>query len=118
MDHGLIARDLKHIREAVAEIQEIDQVTLFGSRAKGTHYRGSDVDLSIRGRGITYDTILQLSRSLNEERPLPYYFDIVDYDSLEEDEPIRAHIDRVGIVLIDATSMPRETSRETSREIA
>ena len=110
MNHGLIARDLKHIREAVAEIQEIEQVVLFGSRAKGTHSRGSDVDLSIRGSGITYDTILKLSRSLNEERPLPYYFDIVDYDSLKEDEPIKAHIDRVGVVLIDATSTTGETA--------
>ncbi|MGD1900545.1 MAG: nucleotidyltransferase family protein [Phormidesmis sp.] len=104
MNHGLIARDLKHIREAVAEIEEIEQVILFGSRAKGTHYRGSDVDLSIKGKGITYDTVLRLSRSLNEERPLPYFFDIVDYDSLKEDEPIRANIDRVGIVFLNAAS--------------
>ncbi|MEL7144364.1 MAG: nucleotidyltransferase domain-containing protein [Cyanobacteria bacterium J06573_11] len=100
MNHGLLSRDLQYIREAVAEIKEIDQVVLFGSRAKGTHYRGSDVDLSIRGKGITYDTVLQLSRSLNEEYPLPYFFDILDYDSLKEDEPIKAHIDRVGIVLL------------------
>lgn len=104
MNHGLIAQDLKHIREAVSDVKEIDQVILFGSRAKGTHDRGSDVDLSISGKGITYDTILRLSRNLNEERPLPYFFDIVNYDSLEEDEPIRAHIDRVGIVLFDTAS--------------
>ncbi|MEL6472104.1 MAG: nucleotidyltransferase domain-containing protein [Cyanobacteria bacterium J06623_4] len=99
-----MARDLEHIREAVAEIKEIEQVVLFGSRAKGTHYRGSDVDLSISGRGVTYDTVLKLSRSLNEERPLPYYFDILDYNSLEADEPIRAHIDRVGVVLFAAST--------------
>ncbi|MEL6937728.1 MAG: nucleotidyltransferase domain-containing protein [Cyanobacteria bacterium J06598_1] len=106
--HGLIARDLKHIREAVSEIKEIEQVILFGSRAKGTHYRGSDVDLSISGEGITHDTVLRLSRSLNEERPLPYFFDIVDYGSLQEDEPIRAHIDRVGVELL--ASAPLITS--------
>ncbi|MEL6603176.1 MAG: nucleotidyltransferase domain-containing protein [Cyanobacteria bacterium J06614_10] len=104
MNHGLMARDLRHIREAVAEIKEIEQVVLFGSRAKGTHYRGSDVDLSISGRGVTYDTVLKLSRSLNEERPLPYYFDILDYNSLKADEPIRAHIDRVGVVLFAAST--------------
>ena len=104
MNHGLIARDLRHIREAVAEIGKVDQVVLFGSRAKGNYHRGSDVDLSIRGKGITYDIVLRLSRSLNEERPLPYFFDVVDYASLAEDEPIKAHIDRVGIVLIDAAS--------------
>ncbi|WP_228024719.1 nucleotidyltransferase domain-containing protein [cf. Phormidesmis sp. LEGE 11477] len=87
-----------HIRAAAAELEEIDQVILFGSRAKGTHHRGSDVDLSIKGKGITYSTVIQLSESLNEERPLPYFFDVVDYDSLGN-EPLRDHIDRVGIVL-------------------
>jgi len=110
MSHGLIERDLKHIQEAVAELKEIEQVILFGSRAKGTHYKGSDVDLSIKGKGITYDTVLRLSSELNEERPLPYFFDIVDYDSLEEDEPIRAHIDRVGIVLFDAHAQQKGAS--------
>ena len=109
MNHGLIASDIKHIREAVAELKEIEQVILFGSRAKGTHYRGSDVDLSIKGKGITYDTVVRLSYSLNEERPLPYFFDIVDYDNLREDEPIKADIDRVGIVLIDAKPASKAT---------
>ncbi|MEL6879084.1 MAG: nucleotidyltransferase domain-containing protein [Cyanobacteria bacterium J06607_10] len=98
--HGLIPFDLHHIRAAAAALPEIDEVILFGSRAKGTHQKGADVDLAIKGKGITYDTVLRLSSNLNEERPLPYFFDIVDYDRLEKDEPIRAHIDRVGIVLM------------------
>ncbi|MEN8446269.1 MAG: nucleotidyltransferase domain-containing protein [Cyanobacteria bacterium J06555_13] len=94
----MLPRDLTHIRAAAAELPEINEVILFGSRAKGTHQQGSDVDLSIKGKGITHATILRLSESLNEERPLPYFFDVVDYNSLG-DEPLREHIDRVGIVL-------------------
>lgn len=104
MEHGLLEFDIFHIKAAAAEIKEVEEVVLFGSRAKGTHDRGSDVDLAIKGRGINRDTVFRLSDELNEERPLPYFFDIVDYDSLEEDEPIKAHIDRVGIVLIDTAS--------------
>ena len=100
-NHGLIARDLHHIRAAAAELPEIDEVVLFGSRAKGTHQQGSDVDLSTKGKAITYSTVLRLSESLNEERPMPYFFDVVDYNSLG-DKPLREHINRVGIVLFAA----------------
>lgn len=110
MNHGLIAQDLAHIRAAAAELPEIAQVILFGSRAKGTHERGSDVDLAISStsrKGIKHSTVLRLSESLNEERPLPYFFDIVNYDRLG-DEPLRQHIDRVGITLF-STSEDRST---------
>lgn len=102
MNHGLTGQDLAHIRAAAAELKEINRVILFGSRAKGIHQRGSDVDLSISGEGITHSTVLRLSESLNEERPLPYFFDIVSYDGLG-DEPLRQHIDRVGILLFTAS---------------
>ncbi|MGB3789487.1 MAG: nucleotidyltransferase domain-containing protein [Phormidesmis sp.] len=101
MNHGLLERDLFHIREAAAELPEIEEVVLFGSRAKGTYQQGSDVDLSIRGEGITHTTVLRLLDSLNEVRPIPYFFDVVDYNSLK-DEPLRKHIDRVGVVLFSA----------------
>ncbi|MEM9090533.1 MAG: nucleotidyltransferase domain-containing protein [Cyanobacteria bacterium P01_F01_bin.53] len=100
MSYGLKERDLKHIRAAAAELEAVEQVVLFGSRAKGTYQQGSDVDLAIVGEGITHTTVLRLLESLNEERPLPYFFDVVDYNSLD-DEPLRSHIDRVGIVLFN-----------------
>ncbi|MEO1791259.1 MAG: nucleotidyltransferase domain-containing protein [Cyanobacteria bacterium J06629_19] len=97
--YGLLAQDLFHICAAAAEIPEIEEVILFGSCAKGTYQQGSDVDLSIKGENITHTTVFRLSDELNEERPLPYFFDVVDYNSLENDEPLRSHIDRVGKVL-------------------
>lgn len=103
MGHGLIERDLFHIRASASELKEIDQVVLFGSRAKGTHDKGSDVDLALKGKEITYATVLRLLDELNEKRPLPYFFDVVDYGSLQVDEPLRSHIDRVGIVLFTAS---------------
>ena len=102
MNHGLIKRDLFHIRSAVAELPEIEEVILFGSRAKGTYQQGSDVDLAIKGEKIAHSTVLRLLDSLNEVRPIPYFFDVINYNSLE-DNPLRSHIDRVGIVLYTAT---------------
>ena len=108
MKYGLLEQDLFHICNAAADLKEITEVVLFGSRAKGTYRQGSDVDLSIKGKGITHDTVLQLSDELNEERPLPYFFDVVDYNSLKVDDPLRAHIDRVGIVLFNVHSSVKQ----------
>lgn len=96
--YGLQERDLLHIRAAASEIAEIETLILFGSRAKGNYRQGSDIDLAIMGQNVTYETVLMLSGDLNEERPLPYFFDVIDYNNLG-DEPLREQIDRTGIVL-------------------
>lgn len=96
-DTGLLPSDIAHIVAAAAALPAIEQVILFGSRAKGTYKRGSDVDLAIKGLGVTYDTVLELRNQLNEELPLPYFFDVVDYAIC--DPALRGHIDRVGKLL-------------------
>jgi predicted nucleotidyltransferase len=48
---GLLARDQALILSAIKMFPEIEQVILFGSRAKGTYKKGSDVDLAIKGQG-------------------------------------------------------------------
>jgi uncharacterized protein len=43
-------------------------------------------------------TVSTLHASLEEEGPLPYFFDIVDYTHLNHSE-LKEHIDRVGKVI-------------------
>jgi uncharacterized protein len=100
MPYGLRESDMAHILSAVAELPEISAVVLFGSRAKGNYQLGSDVDLAILGAGVTDKTVMQLADRLNEEAPLPYFFDIVNYGLIESDR-LREHIDRVGIVVFN-----------------
>lgn len=100
---GLLESDLKLIRQAAASIPEIRQLILFGSRAKGSHKTGSDVDLAIKGAAVGYDTALRLADLLNEQMPLPYFFDVVNYHSLQEPRLIE-YIDRVGVVLFEQES--------------
>lgn len=98
MPYGLLERDLEHILAAVKSLPEISQLVLFGSRAKGNFKTGSDVDLAIKGAEVNYDTALKLAEILNEEKPLPYFFDVVHYEGVTEPRLIE-HIDRVGVVL-------------------
>lgn len=101
---GLQERDQELIVNATRSFPEIDQLILFGSRAKGDYKPGSDIDLAIKGRGVTYDIVVQLSGRLNEETPLPYFFDVVNYADITETKLVD-HIDRIGITLYckDAT---------------
>jgi len=98
MSYGLKDRDMKHIIESFQAFPEIDSVVLFGSRAKGTQKIASDVDLAIKGESVTYETAVRLADMLNEEKPLPYFFDVLHYESIDEPRLVE-HIDRVGVVL-------------------
>ena len=92
---GLSEQDLSTIRLVLSRNPRIHCALLFGSRAKGTFRRGSDVDLALVGDGLSREDILETSLALNEETPLPYRFDVVDRDRLESRELVE-HIDRVG----------------------
>lgn len=94
--NGLLQKDIELIKHGISQFPEITGVILFGSRAKGNFKPGSDVDLAIKGVDITHTTVSRLSFMLNEEIPLPYFFDIVHYEKITEPELIH-HIDRVGI---------------------
>ena len=98
--YGLRESDLHLIIAASKAIPEIEQLLLFGSRAKGTEKPGSDIDLAIKGKAVTYDTVLQLSDRLNEQLPLPYFFDVINYHSIQEPR-LTEHIDNAGIVIFN-----------------
>lgn len=95
---GLLPDDLRMICQAANRIPEIEAVILFGSRAKSCHKKGSDVDLIITGSELTYDSGIELSDLLNEEYPLPYFFDVVNFNTLENQALIE-HVERVGKTL-------------------
>lgn len=92
---GFLERDFKYIKMALSEFKEIDEAIIFGSRAMGNYKKGSDVDMAILGSEITRKTILRLSDLLNEEYPLPYFFDIIHYETLSN-ENLKQHIDDKG----------------------
>ena len=71
--YGLTEHDIDEITAAIGRFDEIGEVVLFGSRAKGNYKPGSDVDLAVKGDRVTRRTIAQLANCLNEEKPLPYF---------------------------------------------
>lgn len=97
MNFGLRNEDMENIITTIQQFSEIEKAAIFGSRAKGNYKPGSDLDIAIWGKDISFSTISRLHAILEEESPMPYYFDIVDYSHLNHAE-LKSHIDRVGIV--------------------
>jgi len=79
---------------------EISEVRLFGSRAGGTHSPCSDVDLALWGN-LTSLQAEAIAAEL-DELPLPYRFDVLAFDQIKL-QPLREHIERVGIRLYPVT---------------
>ena len=97
----LASHELALIEKIFARHPEVRDVTLFGSRAKGTHRPNSDVDLSVRGKLTALQT--EALASELDELPLPYHFDVLAFDLIAS-QPLREHIERVGIVIYPARS--------------
>ncbi len=95
--YGLKESDINYITKLFKQYPEIEQAVLFGSRAKATEKPGSDIDLAFKGKNLT-NIIITISGILNDESPLPYKFDIIDYYALEH-EKLKEHIDRVGRII-------------------
>jgi uncharacterized protein len=93
---GLIEQDLEYIMKAIRKHAEIDIVKVFGSRAMGNYKKGSDVDLAIFGEHINEKIVARLNDALNEEYPLPYFFDVIHYERITNQQLIE-HIDKLGI---------------------
>ena len=54
-----------------------------------------DVDIALFGKDLE-QAVMKISYQLNEESALPYFFDVVDHQSLTKSE-FKEHIDRVGV---------------------
>lgn len=100
MNFGLKESDLEYVIGIIRKFPEIKKAVIFGSRAKGNFKPGSDVDIAIYGENINFDILSKIHWELEEESPMPYLFDIVDYTHLNHKE-LREHIQRVGKVIYD-----------------
>ncbi len=94
---GLSAQELQILKDVFQTFKEIDEVILFGSRALQTHKKGSDVDIAIKGN-IDIQTLSKLKYTLEEDTLLPYFFDVVIYDRIENKD-LKEHIDKHGIAI-------------------
>ncbi len=97
MRFGLHPHVIEKIKQVFAQFPNIEEVIVFGSRAKGNYKEGSDIDLALKGTALNLQTLQNLELKL-DALYLPYKIDMLIYDTLSNDA-LKEHIDRAGIVL-------------------
>jgi uncharacterized protein len=97
--HDIPASTLEKIATVLARFPEVDRAVLFGSRAKGTHKQGSDIDLALAGEHLDWRMIGRIYDAL-DDLLLPYRFSLVAYGAAT-DPDVAGHIARVGITLFE-----------------
>jgi nucleotidyltransferase substrate binding protein (TIGR01987 family) len=109
MNYGLSEEHCVKINTVLRGFPQVEKAILYGSRAKGTFKRGSDIDLTLIGPALTFDIMASIAAQL-DDLLLPYMIDLSIYDMLEQRD-LREHIQRVGLDFYRAplqeTSIPR-----------
>ena len=94
-DTGLPEQTLQAIHRCLHDsFPQLHWVKLYGSRAMGRYWRGSDIDLVFSADENCSAALLDALDQL----PTPYLFDVTHWESLQHNG-LRQHIERVGIPL-------------------
>lgn len=93
---GIEDRKMELIINSLKQFPEIESAIVFGSRATGNFKPGSDIDIALQGNQIKQFTYSKLSGILNDELSLPWHFDIIPFNAIQNDD-LKDHINRVGI---------------------
>jgi predicted nucleotidyltransferase len=91
---GLTSQELDLLAQVFRRHPEVTSAKLFGSRAKGTHRPGSDVDLAVWG-DVDATRAEDIAADL-DELPLPYRFEVQPFDLIKL-PTLCDHIQRFGI---------------------
>ena len=95
MRFGLSDAQLAEITAILQKYPEVNRCLIFGSRAMGNYGEASDIDLAIKGKGLTFSIIARISGDL-EDSELPFLCDVVNYHTIDH-PPFKEHIDTEGI---------------------
>lgn len=94
MKFGLNEVTINKINSVFEKHPEIEEVIIYGSRAKGNYREGSDIDITIKGENVTDITLSKIAQDLDELNT-PYLFDISIFHTLTSEGLIN-HIKKIG----------------------
>ena len=99
MNYGLKEEITKKIESVFKNYIQVEKAIIYGSRAKGNFKDGSDIDLTLIGNDLEFNTLLKILSDI-DNLMLPYKFDISLYNSIVDVE-LLDHIKRVGKYFYD-----------------
>ncbi len=96
MKFGLEENIIEQINCVFAKYFQVEQVIIYGSRAKGNYKAGSDIDLSLKGENLNLSLVHKIELEI-DDLLLPYTFDISIFKQISNPDLIE-HITRVGLL--------------------
>ena len=97
---GLTNEEIQRLVAVLSTQPNIERAIVYGSRAKGTNRRFSDVDMALVGKNLSHSDLNQVAMKI-DDLLLPYEFDLSLYSSLTNENLIE-HIKRVGKVIYES----------------
>ena len=82
---GLNKTLLNKIINTIRRFKKVDKIILFGSRAQQRSTRTSDIDIAIVSKNWSSTDVNLVHNRLEETIPTIYQFDVIHYDSLQND---------------------------------
>jgi nucleotidyltransferase substrate binding protein (TIGR01987 family) len=92
--YGIESSMFERIVDVLRDNPLIEEAILYGSRAKGVHKPGSDIDVVLKGKELALQDLNRISLAL-DDLLLPYTFDLSLFHHIDNEE-LLAHIERVG----------------------
>ncbi len=96
MKYGLSEKSLQKICDVFDRYPEVEEIILYGSRARDDYKNGSDIDFTLRGGNALTHKILSKIASDLDDQLLPYTIDLSIYDNLNNQDIIN-QIDLEGV---------------------
>jgi len=100
---GLKQRTIDQMVSVFAAHPLVEQVIIYGSRAKGNYRHGSDIDLTIKGEAVTLSELMKIETEL-DDLLLPYKIDLSLFHKIN-DPDVSEHIGRVGAIFYQKLSL-------------
>ncbi len=108
MKFGLSNTTIQKIRLVLSDYPQVDQAILYGSRAKGNYKNGSDIDLTLRGEGLTLNVLYKILEDF-DDLLLPYTIDLSIFHNISAPDVIE-HIQRVGVIFYEKSDAVPESA--------
>lgn len=93
--YGLPSHVFKQLKAVFRARPRIERAILYGSRAKGSYRKGSDIDLCLEGQTLEVADLLTLGAEI-DDLLLPWKVDL-SLKHMIDNPNLLAHIERVGV---------------------
>ena len=99
MKYGLPESAVQKVCTVLSRYPQVERAILYGSRAKGSHKKGSDIDLTLQGVDLTLEVLYRILDDL-DDLLLPYTVDLSIFNNIDDPDMLE-HIQRAGVTFYE-----------------